>query len=82
MTSCKFCINNIIVFPFWFQIHRVSLSGKPPRFLMKGDDDTYYNIPLIHETILQNKEWYNFALVDFKISSGSLTLPRPTQNPF
>jgi hypothetical protein len=38
-------------------MYRVSHSGKPPRFVMKGDDDTYYNIPLLRETILLNPDW-------------------------
>jgi hypothetical protein len=37
-------------------LFRLTLNGKPPRYLLKGDDDTYYNIPLIHQKILQNKE--------------------------
>ena len=37
--------------------YRMSNEGKPPKFVVKGDDDTYYNIPLIRKDILHKKDW-------------------------
>jgi hypothetical protein len=56
----RFLLSSLIIINKPFKcdnFSRISKVGSPPRFFMKGDDDTYYNIPLIHKTILQNKEW-------------------------
>jgi hypothetical protein len=35
----------------------VSAAGEPPKFVLKGDDDIYYNLPLIRNNLLHSGKW-------------------------
>ena len=35
----------------------MSKSGKPPKFVMRSDDDVYINLPLVNKQILKEEKW-------------------------